>query len=120
VSVPKDVELARSRSEIERLDRQLLALIERRARLVRKIWAHKRRMRTALRDRHRERELLKQWLDRTAGSMLLPSAIARLFAAVLRATRPAAQSTTRPVTEAHSETQEHAPPRRGSAQNSQL
>lgn len=80
--------LERMRRELEATDRELLALVARRADQVRDLWAWKREQGRALYDPARENFMRRQWLDNGREADLEPDAVLRLFHAVLDATAP--------------------------------
>lgn len=87
-----DVETAvleRMRRELEATDRELLALVARRADQVRDLWAWKREQGLPLFDKARESELCGRWLDWNRSAGLEAGALIRLFLALLDATAPA-------------------------------
>lgn len=61
--------LEESRTQIDSIDNKLLVLLNRRASLVSKLAATKQRQGVALRDRHREREVLFRMTASNPGPM---------------------------------------------------
>jgi chorismate mutase len=78
-------ELEHLRTEIDRVDAQILSLVQARARLVTQVWQWKQEHGVALTDPGREAALLERLHRLNAGSGLDPAVVEALFRAVLRA-----------------------------------
>lgn len=79
-------ELARLRAEMDALNRELLQLLQRRARLVRRIGEHKQRQGLPLVDVRRERAMLRELL-RDPGEGFDRDALRQILASLFAASR---------------------------------
>ena len=80
------VSLERWRSRIDAIDRKLLQLLNRRARLALEVGRKKRAAGIALRDPRREAAILARMRQRNPGPLTAP-AVGRLFRAILAESR---------------------------------
>lgn len=83
-------ELQRLRAEMDAINRELLAVLQRRAGLVRRIATHKRAAGLPLVDAEREQQMLAELLA-AAGDGYEPAALQRILEAVFAASRELVQ-----------------------------
>jgi chorismate mutase len=80
--------VAGTRSHIDKIDDEILVLLNRRAQVAVELAAHKRAARLRLRDRGREAQVLARARSRSSGP-LSPEAVERLFRTILSESRRA-------------------------------
>lgn len=84
--------LERLRKGLESTDDELLALVARRARQVRAIWAWKRHLGVPLFDADREDELTSRWTEKACRMGLDPEAVTLLVSELLAVTAPVSRT----------------------------